>query len=720
MKKLTLLTLLLLSMNLYSQTIDEMEFINRPIQDIAFALSKTAEINIIPDDTITGSTTFYFAGGTAQEAVDLFLNQNRLYLIKGDNHYKLSKIKIETGSSGLINLDADEVPNLILLKQLSSQTRKTILFDALPPDHVTLHVTELPIERILEMVITKHRDYYLEVLEGYYYIRYKPQEMKAREVVEDLPEGTIAGLNGEYSLNVDQESFRKLLMQFFKYTGKEFIFLGQNNSFIENLYTNRKSFDETLRILLEQGDSDYRMVGETYYIFDSQRREIIENYNSSALIRLENMAVESMMQLMPPAISSKAAIKIDNSSNTVLLYGSLSNINRVQEFIRKLDDELKGMSFHRFNLNFLESEKLQSLLPKSLKNVEIISIPETTAIVVSLTTDQVDEFESFLKLADVPGSTYEIRLKYLKAEEFIKALPPSIKKEEIITTQDDSLIFFKGEEEKYKALMEELTSIDRPKPQIRYDLLVIQYQENKKFNWDLDVGNSVISDDGVEESYLAKIGSILTLDFDTTEIFGYQFTLDLSADISQSVAKVMADSTLNALSGQQAKFRNTNTYRYRDTIKDSDTGDEEVTGVSREITSGLFIDLLGWVSGDDMITMDISTTFSKQESVSDNNEVGTLPPTSEKIIETHVRTPAGKPVIIGGLIQQEMTETVQKVPLLGSIPFLGYLFQHRQENYENTEMVIYIIPYIEQEPDGENTRLNRYRKKYGDLLAANE
>ena len=220
MKKLTLLTLLLISMNLYSQTIDEMEFINRPIQDIAFALSKTAEINIIPDDTITGSTTFYFAGGTAQEAVDLFLNQNRLYLIKGDNHYKLSKIKIETGSSGLINLDADEVPNLILLKQLSSQTRKTILFDALPPDHVTLHVTELPIERILEMVITKHRDYYLEVLEGYYYIRYKPQEMKAREVVEDLPEGTIVGLNGEYSLNVDQESFRKLLMQFFQIYGK--------------------------------------------------------------------------------------------------------------------------------------------------------------------------------------------------------------------------------------------------------------------------------------------------------------------------------------------------------------------------------------------------------------------------------------------------------------------------------------------------------------------
>ena len=721
-KPFALLTFLLISFLIYSQTINEMEFINRPIQDIAFALSKAADINIIPDDTIDGTSTFYFAGGSVDEAIDIFLNQNKLYLIEGENHFKLSRIRIEHGSSGLINLDAEDVSNLILIKQLSSQTKNTILFDALPPDYVTLHVESQPIEKILEMIVTKHEDYFLESLDGYYYIRYRPQEMKTMTMEEELPEGMITGLNNAYSLNIDQESFRKLLMQFFRYTGKDFIFLGKNNGIIENLYTREKSFEDTLKILLEQGDSEYRVIDETYYIFDTQRRNILDSYNTSTLMQLQNISANSLLQLMPPDISSQTVIKVDESTNKVLLYGSVNEIDKVKSFIIKLDQDLSDKKYFRYNLSFLSPEKLQNLLPEQLKNIEVVTIPESTGIIVSLTGKQEPVFQSFLELADIPNRTYEINLKYIKAEDFIKSLPPSISKEEIITTQDERLAFFRGEEEKYLSLMKEMDTIDRPIPQIRYDLLVIQYQENKKFNWDFDAGNSVVNDEGVKESYLAKIGSILALDFDTTEIFGYQFSLNLSADISQSAAKVMADSTLNALSGQQAKFRNTNTYRYRDTITDADTGNEEVTGVSREITSGLFIDLLGWVSGDNMITMDISTTFSKQESVSDDNGVGTLPPTSEKIIETHIRTQAGKPVIIGGLIQQELTESTQKVPFFGNIPILGYLFQSRQENYENTEMVIYIIPYIEenQEVDNFNVRLNRYKEKYGDLLTTNE
>ncbi len=717
----TIIILFLISTRLFSQTINEMEFINRPIQDIAFALSKAADINIIPDDTIDGSSTFYFAGGSAAEALDIFLNQNKLFLIEGENHFKLSRIQIQSGSSGLI-LDAEDVSNLQLIKQLSSNTKKTILFDALPPDYVTLHVEGQPIEIILEMIIAKHEDYYLEVLNGYYYIRHKPRDMKTIELEETIPEGTITGRNNRYALNVDQESFRKLLMQFFRYTQKDFIFLGQNNGIVENLYTKEKTFEETLEILLEQGDSEYRKIEETYYIFDTQRRSILDSYNTSSLIQLQNLSANSLLQLMPPTVSSKTTIKIDESTNKVLLYGSVNEVETVKNFIYHLDQDLSDKTYSRYNLSFISPEKIQGILPDQLKNIEIVSIPDSTGIIVSLTERQKSEFNSFLELADIPNNTYEITLRYIKSEDFLKSLPPSISKDEIITTQDNRLVFFKGEEDKYLALMKEMQSIDRPKPQIRYDLLVIQYQANKKFNWDFDAGNSVVSDDGVEESFLAKLGSILTLDFDTTEIFGYQFSLNLSADISQSAAKVMADSTLNALSGQQAKFRNTNTYRYRDTITDADTGNEEVTGISREITSGLFIDLLGWVSGENMITMDISTTFSKQESVSDDSDVGTLPPTSEKIIETHIRTQAGKPVIIGGLIQQELTESVQKIPVLGDIPILGYLFQSRQENFETTEMVIYIIPYIEENPDGDiqyNARLNRYREKYGELLGNN-
>jgi len=720
MKQMGLIILTMLSpFLLFSQTINEMEFINRPIQDIAFALSKAADINIIPDDTIKGSATFYFSGGSVKDAIDIFLNQNKLYLIEEENHFKLSRIQVKLTSAGLINLEAEDVSNLLLIKELSSVTKKTVLFDALPPDYISLHVKDLPLERILQMIITKHDDYYLEVLEGYYYIRHKPQDMRAKDSsVDDLPSDAILGMDDHYSLNIDQESFRTLLMQFFRYTGKEFIFLGQNNGIVENLYIKDKSFEETLAILLEQGDCEYRQIEETFYIFDTQRRNILDVYNSSALIELKKISAEKLMQIIPPSVSSKVTIKLNEDTNSVLLYGSVNEISRVKDFIAQLDNQTKEKNYYRYNLSFIETSKIQSLLPESLKKVEIITVPDTTSIIAVLPSEHVDPFSDFIKMIDKPSSTYQVNLRYIKAEDLLKTLPPSISKEEIVSTLDSNTVFFKGEESKYRQFMKELNTIDKPTPQIRYDILVIQYQENKKFNWNMDIHNSVLEADGVT-SYLGKIGAVLDLSFDVTSAFGYQFSLDLSTDISQSNAKVMADSTLNALSGQQAKFQNTNTYRYRDTVKDSDTGNEEVTGVSREITSGLFVDLNGWVSGDDMITMDISTTFSKQESVSNDNSVGTLPPTSEKIIESHLRTEAGKPVVIGGLIQQELTQSLQKVPILGSIPFLGYLFQSKQENYENTEMVIYIIPYIEDEllPSGSpGARLDRYKERFGAYL----
>jgi type II secretory pathway component GspD/PulD (secretin) len=176
--------------------------------------------------------------------------------------------------------------------------------------------------------------------------------------------------------------------------------------------------------------------------------------------------------------------------------------------------------------------------------------------------------------------------------------------------------------------------------------------------------------------------------------FGYLFAMDLSLELGENMAQVIADTTLNGLSGEAISFQNTSTNRYRDTEIDPDTGETKTTGVIREITSGLIIEIEGWVSGDGMITMDISTTVSKQGV--DTSSEGALPPTSERIINTHVRTESGRPVIIGGLIQKEISNTENKVPGLGDIPGLGYLFKNQQRSTDMTEMVIYIVPHIEQ------------------------
>ena len=59
----------------------------------------------------------------------------------------------------------------------------------------------------------------------------------------------------------------------------------------------------------------------------------------------------------------------------------------------------------------------------------------------------------------------------------------------------------------------------------------------------------------------------------------------------------------------------------------------------------------------------------------------------------------GHTMIIGGIIQDNKTETVHKVPILGSIPFIGGLFKRQESKIEKTELMVFITPHIVRTPE---------------------
>jgi type II secretory pathway component GspD/PulD (secretin) len=202
-------------------------------------------------------------------------------------------------------------------------------------------------------------------------------------------------------------------------------------------------------------------------------------------------------------------------------------------------------------------------------------------------------------------------------------------------------------------------------------------------------------------------------------MFGYEFTAALNTQITDNLANIFTDTTLTAISGQDIKFQNTDTYRYVEYETNTASGATTTTGVTQQITSGLIVSLNGWVSGDDMITMTVNATISKQNSDTSSSttstSVASLPSTSERVVTTQVRTPAGQPVIISGLIKEDSSVTEQRVPILGSIPLLGNLFKQSAKSNEKTEIVIYIVPHLirESEENGEDSlRLERYYRTY--------
>ena len=70
------------------------------------------------------------------------------------------------------------------------------------------------------------------------------------------------------------------------------------------------------------------------------------------------------------------------------------------------------------------------------------------------------------------------------------------------------------------------------------------------------------------------------------------------------------------------------------------------------------------------------------------------PAINTKQVKTQVLVENGGTVVIGGIFQQDERNQINKVPLLGDIPFIGYLFQNRVRTTNKTELLIFITPKI--------------------------
>lgn len=104
----------------------------------------------------------------------------------------------------------------------------------------------------------------------------------------------------------------------------------------------------------------------------------------------------------------------------------------------------------------------------------------------------------------------------------------------------------------------------------------------------------------------------------------------------------------------------------------------------------LLLEVTPQITPDGRIVMDINVA---------QDSVGDLLPTGEPIIDiTQVETKAivgdGQTLVLGGLFQMQTVDNVEKVPLLGDVPYLGRLFRHDIEDIQKREILIFITPKI--------------------------
>lgn len=369
-----------------------------------------------------------------------------------------------------------------------------------------------------------------------------------------------------------------------------------------------------------------------------------------------------------------------------------------------------------YPIKFIKADQMLNSLPPVLPRQNVIQLPEKNALIVTGPPNVHQLFTDYLEQVDVAGiedNTEVIRIKYLKAEEVLKLIPPSIPKTDLIVLKEANAIVVRGPQNLIYQVKSYIDKIDQVNPLIVFDVMVVQISNSKGFTWKAPQG-AIKLGNGNELNINPEGGNIKLVDPEKKPSSELTGTIgELTLLLQNGDAKIVANPTITTLNGYPAKF-NISTKRSYEVQTISSTSSEGSTSTSNTVKtyeSGLRINITPWVSANNQITMEVKPEISE---FGDAPEGSNLPSTFERSTETTVRVNDGETIVISGLKNTRKEKSVSKVPILGHIPILGLLFTNYSTKDVQDEFVIVITPTLIHDQTAvpsENDILNKYSPK---------
>jgi len=112
---------------------------------------------------------------------------------------------------------------------------------------------------------------------------------------------------------------------------------------------------------------------------------------------------------------------------------------------------------------------------------------------------------------------------------------------------------------------------------------------------------------------------------------------------------------------------------------------------------GITLRITPQITEGDYIKLDIFEEISSLKQDSENILTSIGPTTTKRSTKTSVVVKDNNTVVIGGLIQERDDVNVTKIPVLGDIPVLGYLFKQKSVGKTKTNLLVFLTPHIVKE-----------------------
>ncbi|MGA2506127.1 MAG: secretin N-terminal domain-containing protein [Chitinispirillaceae bacterium] len=313
-------------------------------------------------------------------------------------------------------------------------------------------------------------------------------------------------------------------------------------------------------------------------------------------------------------------------------------------------------------------------------------------------------------------TTSIIPLKHIMADESVISamLPPAITTGAVVKyDKEHNALVVIGSFDVVAQAQEFINKIDKPVAQVLIEALVIDFNLSKinqygftlftqspgdtsgnwlseKFSPGLDLKPGRQRTQSILHSVLKEIG------IDKLVELPANFRSEIQALESANIIKVLSTPQIATINGNPASITIGET-RYYLLKKEESTpvnNQTAVIGTDQRFEVLKFNNQLSvtpWVMEDGYVMVKIRPEFNLPQT---GGDATTPPNVNTRVIESMVRLRNGQTIVLGGQRQTESSVTRQGVPILGSIPILGWLFSSRTITKTETQMMIFLTPHV--------------------------
>ena len=560
----------------------------------------------------------------------------------------------------------------------------------------------------------------------------------------------VAHAQETFVLNYEDVDIKKVTQDIANFSKKTIILdprvKGKVTIFSNSLLSSDEVWDVYLRTIQVNG---FSALNDENFVRIVPENEATRDQNSgesggefiTRVIELKNRSSVELLPLIKPIAGRQANVSSIASINSLLIVDRKSNVERITEVVESLDeDNTASVTIVDLkNLSSVEAvrilEKLKSQNNPTINNFVAISFSASNSVIVSANSITTNIIKETLQQLDADaiseGSVAVIYLKYADAEE-VAGIVSSIASRFISSESEKPIVTYhaptnsvvvSSDESNIATIKNLISKLDIRRAQVLVEAIVVELSETAARSLGVETIFAGAEDgeipigitrfqNGTGPDLLGLTGSAIESGDNANFSNIAANSLLNSQGIIAGIGRISEDddsmiAIINAIDAD----KNSNILTTTSLLAMDNEEASTVIGQEIPITTG---ESLGSNNTNPFRTTsreEVGIKLSIKPQINEGNSVileikqevsGVAGPltgttdliTNKRTIETTVLVDNNQIIVLGGLVDEDIQEDIQRVPVLGSIPILGKLFQSSSESKVKKNLMVFLRPKI--------------------------